>query len=200
MFSVRERIEEYGIRSLGSIEAISHLIGANIEKFEGLKTIQEVYEHYVSLPLTTFQKEKLEAFFLIYERFSDEVFYKRKFTSPKDVCSFMKNKMKHLTNEEFRVILLNTKNCVIKVLTISVGSLSASIVHPREVFKEAIKHSAASMILVHNHPSEDTKPSNEDIAITKRLVEVGEVVGIKVLDHLIIGGNDFFSFKENNHI
>ncbi len=200
MFSVRERIEDYGITSLGSVEAISHMIGAKIEKFNGIKTIQELCEQYISLSLTSLQKEKLEAFFLVHERYSVEMTFKRKICSPSDVQSFMKAKMKHLTHEEFRVVLVNTKNHVIKDLTVSMGSLNASIVHPREAFKDAIKHSAASMILVHNHPSGNTKPSNEDILITKRLVEVGELIGIKILDHLIIGGNDYFSFKENDYL
>ena len=86
------------------------------------------------------------------------------------------------------------------MVTVSIGNLNSSIVHPREVFAEAIKKSSASMILVHNHPSGDTKPSREDINITERLVEAGDIMGIKVLDHIIIGDGSYLSFKEENII
>ena len=91
--------------------------------------------------------------------------------------------------------LLDTRNRLIRMAEISVGSLDSSIVHPREVFKEAVAASAASVIFVHNHPSGDTEPSPDDLALTKRLVEAGEIMGIDVLDHVIIGGRDFLSLK-----
>ena len=110
--------------------------------------------------------------------------------------------MRLLDREEFRVLLLNTKNGLIKKCEVSRGSLNASIVEPREVFKDAIAASAASMILVHNHPSGDPTPSSEDIAVTKRLVKAGELLNISVLDHIILGhrptkrDQDFVSLKE----
>lgn len=94
------------------------------------------------------------------------------------------------------VVLLDNKNRIMKELTISSGSLTSSIVHPREVFNPAIKESAASVIFVHNHPSGDPEPSTEDIQITHRLIEAGNIVGIKVLDHIIIGNEKFISFKD----
>jgi DNA repair protein RadC len=94
------------------------------------------------------------------------------------------------------VLLLNTKNHIISIQEISVGSLTASIVHPREVFETAVKHHAASMILIHNHPSGDPTPSREDIAVTERLVKAGKVMDIPVLDHVILGNNRFASLKE----
>ena len=92
-------------------------------------------------------------------------------------------------------MLLDTRNQLIKVAEISVGSLDSSIVHPREVFKEAISASAASVIFVHNHPSGDTEASEDDIMLTKRLAEAGELMGIDVLDHIIIGGRSYVSMK-----
>ena len=89
--------------------------------------------------------------------------------------------------DSFRIMLLDTKNQIIVTEEISVGTLNASIVHPRDVFKAAIKRNSNSMILVHNHPSGDPAPSNEDINITNRLVDAGNLIGIKVLDHIIIG-------------
>ena len=93
------------------------------------------------------------------------------------------------------MVLLNARHEVDAVETVSVGSLNASIVHPREVFKPAILASAASVVLVHNHPSGDPEPSEEDLAITKRLVEVGELLGIGVLDHVIVGSRGAVSFR-----
>jgi len=97
--------------------------------------------------------------------------------------------------EYFLAVLLDTRAHLIKLAEISIGSLDGSIVHPREVFKEAISASAASVIFVHNHPSGDTEASDDDIRLTKRLAEVGELVGISVLDHVIIGGKSYLSLK-----
>ncbi|WP_240420333.1 RadC family protein [Paenibacillus periandrae] len=105
----------------------------------------------------------------------------------------------NLDREHFIVIYLNVKNRVIGRETISIGSLNAAIVHPREVFKAAIRRGAASIICAHNHPSGKPDPSSEDIELTKRLVEAGEIVGIEVLDHIIVGQTTY-SFKENGNI
>jgi DNA repair protein RadC len=104
--------------------------------------------------------------------------------------------MRYLKKEYFKVLLLNTKNEIIMIENISVGSLNSSVVHPREVFCTAVKKSACSMIAVHNHPSGNPAPSQTDIDVTKRLVEAGELLGIKVLDHLIIGDGTYVSLKE----
>jgi DNA repair protein RadC len=105
-----------------------------------------------------------------------------------------------MKKEIFRVVFLDTKNRIIDYEDISVGSLNASIVHPREVFNRAVKKSAAGVILIHNHPSGNPAPSGEDIAITKRLVQSGELLGINVLDHVIIGMGKFCSMREENFI
>jgi len=104
--------------------------------------------------------------------------------------------MRYYQKEYFKIILLDTKNNVKKISEISVGSLSSSIVHPREVFYEAVVNLASSIILVHNHPSGECEPSNEDIVLTNRLDECGKILGIKILDHIIIGDGVYFSFKE----
>lgn len=125
---------------------------------------------------------------------------KYKISSPGDVSCYLMEDMRYLKKEHFKTVLMDTKNQIIDVVTVSIGNLNSSIVHPREVFAEAIKKSSASMILVHNHPSGDTKPSREDINITERLVEAGDIMGIKVLDHIIIGDGSYLSFKEENII
>jgi DNA repair protein RadC len=120
--------------------------------------------------------------------------------SPEDGAKYVMEDMRFLSQEHFVAIYLNTKNQVIHRKTIFIGSLNASIVHPREVFKEAIKRSAASIICVHNHPSGDPTPSREDIDVTKRLAECGRIIGIELLDHLIIGDQKFVSLKEKGYV
>lgn len=119
---------------------------------------------------------------------------------PEQAAQLVMENLKNLDRETFHIICLNTKNQVVKTEMISKGSLDSSLVHPREVFKTAISRSAAAVILVHNHPSGDPSPSPEDLKITRRLVEVGELVGIEVLDHLIIGQNSYVSLKERGRM
>jgi DNA repair protein RadC len=116
--------------------------------------------------------------------------------SPQDVSRMVMEDMRFLQQEHFVCIFLNTKNGVIGRETLSVGSLNATIVHPRELYRAAIKRSAASIICVHNHPSGDPTPSSEDIQLTQRLVEAGQILGIDLLDHMIIGDRKFVSMKE----
>jgi DNA repair protein RadC len=121
-------------------------------------------------------------------------------SSPSDVCGLLMEEMRYLKKEVFKIILLNTKNHIIKHINVSIGSLNSSIVHPREVFAEAVKASCSAIILVHNHPSGDPEPSREDMETTERLVNAGNIIGIKVLDHIIIGDGKYTSFKEKNLI
>ncbi len=116
--------------------------------------------------------------------------------SPKDVSNLFMEEMRYYKKEHFKILLLNTKNEIISSNLVSVGSLNSSLVHPREVFVNAIKKSASCIILVHNHPSGNTRPSEEDINITKRLIEAGKIIGIDVLDHIIIGDGSYCSLKE----
>ena len=118
--------------------------------------------------------------------------------SPEDVARYVMDEMRLLTQEHFVGIYLNTKNHVVSKQTLFIGSLNASIVHPREVFKEALRRSAAAVICVHNHPSGDPTPSREDIEVTQRLAECGKLLGIDLLDHIIIGDNAFKSLKEQD--
>jgi len=122
------------------------------------------------------------------------------FCSSHDVAAYYRPRMKDLKQEVFRCALLDTKNKIIREEVVSVGSLSASIVHPRDTFKAAIRESAAAVIFIHNHPSGDTRPSQEDILLTKRLIQAGDVLGIQVLDHIIIGDGGHFSFRDNGMI
>ena len=116
--------------------------------------------------------------------------------SPQDAANLMMSRLRYETKELFFAIMLSTKNHVMATSLISMGTLNASLVSPRELFREAITHHAASVILAHNHPSGDPTPSNDDIVLTKRLVEVGVLLEIPVLDHVIIGDGKYVSLKE----
>jgi DNA repair protein RadC len=125
--------------------------------------------------------------------------YNQQIRSSADASILLHTYLADVDREHFVIILLNQKNRVLGVSTISIGSLTASIVHPREVYKSAILSNAASIICGHNHPSTDCQPSKEDRAITTRLVEAGRLLGISVLDHVIIGGEGrYFSFADEN--
>jgi len=117
-------------------------------------------------------------------------------TSPAQAASLFMEELRYKKKEYFTIAMLNTKNHLIAKEEISIGSLSASIVHPREIFTLPVRKSAASIILYHNHPSGDPSPSQEDLAVTRRLVDGGNILGIAVRDHLIIGDGCYFSFRE----
>jgi DNA repair protein RadC len=120
--------------------------------------------------------------------------------SPEDVSNLLMEKLRYYQQEHFIVLYLSTKNMVIHQETMFKGSLNTSIVHPREIYKGAVKRSAAAIICVHNHPSGDPTPSKEDIEVTKRLKECGELIGVDFLDHIIIGSGKYLSLKELNYI
>src|ERR1051326_3303713 len=119
----------------------------------------------------------------------------RQIRGPDDVCAVVGRELQREQREHFLVLLLNARHEVLAKETVSIGSLNASIVHPREVFKPAVLISAASIVLVHNHPSGDPEPSEEDVSITKRLVQAGELLGIGVLDHVIVASRGTVSFR-----
>lgn len=121
-------------------------------------------------------------------------------SGPSDVADLFMREMEGLDREHFRAVLLDTKNRILGVRTISIGSLNSSVVHAREVFKAAVYESAQAIVLIHNHPSGLPEPSNEDLAVTQRLVEAGRILGIEILDHVIVGAQGFVSLRESGHI
>ena len=131
---------------------------------------------------------------------SSFLYQTRQILSPKDAYEMIKEQLEGLDREQFIIACLNTKNEPTNITVVSVGSLNKAIVHPREVFKTAILSNAASIMAFHNHPSGETTPSQQDIQLTKRLYEAGELLGIKLLDHLIIGDGTFTSLKEKGYL
>jgi DNA repair protein RadC len=174
----REIISHFGdnLRELGSadIAEICSIKGMGLAKASGVKAAFTL--------AARLQSRKLERF--------------DRFTSPRQVFDYFHHEFRDSRKEYFLTLLLDGKNRIIRRVQVSEGSLNQSIVHPREVFIPAVKESAAAIILVHNHPTGDPAPSTEDIAITRRLREAGDIMGIKVLDHIIIGDGDFVSFVE----
>jgi len=125
---------------------------------------------------------------------------KKTIKTAEDVFNLLLPSMRYLDKEYFKALFLDTKNKILQLKDISIGSLNSSIVHPRELFKAAIKVSSAAIILAHNHPSGDPSPSQEDIEISKRLCQGGQLLGIKILDHIILGDNSYVSLKEKGII
>ena len=120
-----------------------------------------------------------------------------KFQSPRTVADYYMEQMRHLEKEYCYVAFLNTKSGFIHDMCLSIGSINASIVSIREIFKEALRVNAAYVLLLHNHPSGDPNPSQEDFVTTRRLLEASELIGIRLIDHIIIGDNRYTSFKES---
>jgi DNA repair protein RadC len=143
----------------------------------------------------------LKLFQAISERYAKEKIPKKiPLTSPKAVADYLRQKLGREKKENFIILSLDSRNNLIKDNIVSIGTLNANLVHPREVFKEAIDNRAASIIISHNHPSADPEPSEDDLEITKRLIEAGKIMGIDVLDHVVITRNKVFSFKEKGLI
>jgi DNA repair protein RadC len=184
-------------------ESVLQLANRLLNHFEGLRLLKDAtIEEMTSIKgIGTAKAVQILAAIELGRRISrlqyDERYVIR---SPEDGAKYVMEDMRFLSQEHFVCLYLNTKNQVIHRKTVFIGSLNASIVHPREVFKEAIKRSAASIICAHNHPSGDPTPSREDIEVTKRLAECGRMIGIELLDHLIIGDRKFVSLKEKGYM
>lgn len=211
----RERLIRQGAKSLSNQELIAILLGSgtknesvlavanrvllNFEKLHNLKhaTLEEMQdikgigEAKAVLLLAAIELGRRLASKDLQERYT--------IRSPEDAASFLMQDMTSLQQEHFVCLFLNVKNQVLHKQTIFVGSLNASIVHPREIFREAVKRSAASIICSHNHPSGVPTPSPEDIDVTNRLYEAGQIIGVDLLDHVIIGDHQFISMKEKGY-
>ena len=194
---VKECGAAYGMDIYSDRELLSLATGIAPDKFTG--TLQETFDNPQKIDgigkrkeLAVFAVREISKRYLKQQPSPDIIH------GPEDAADFARQQLATEEKEHFCVMLLNTKNHVIGWHVISIGSLTASVVHPREVFAPAIVHHAASIILVHNHPSGDPSPSREDIAVTRRLVKAGKLMDISVIDHIITGGNSFVSMKEKN--
>lgn len=197
MDTIRERAEVYGLQSLFSFEALSLLTGIKASELKEHKSLIELQEQVEMLNITKSQKIKLKAFFELATRFSKENRGEVKSVkSPQDAYNAVADSMKNLKKEVFKVILLDTKGQIIEIVELFEGGINSSIVDPRITFREALLKSATSIVCVHNHPSKIAEPSQEDVQITQKLAKIGEVMNIQVVDHIIVGGDNYVSLKE----
>ena len=208
----RERLQKHGPEALSSQELLALIIGRGVSKksvmtiaqellvkFGNIKAIsQATIEELSQIKGIGFAKAaQIKACFELGKRQDLEPELKDfDIKDPQSVIKAIRTSIKDKAKEHFKLILLNTRNKIIGISTISIGTLNTSLVHPREVFKEAIIHNAMSVVLAHNHPSGDPEPSEDDLTITRRLVEAGKILGVEVIDHIIISKNGFFSFKD----
>ena len=206
----REKLILRGVQSLSDAELLAILLRTGTKGRSVIQLSQELLNKYGDLNSLTTQthaalknffgigKDKastLIAMFEISRRIDSQKrwFSNKKISSPKDVADIFIPLLRDEVKEKFYVVCLNSANKIIRFELISMGNLNSSIVHPREVFKVAIENNSANIILLHNHPSGNTEPSQEDITITKKMIESGKILDINVFDHLIISGNNFTS-------
>lgn len=211
----RERMLNYGASHLSHAELLAILINTGRKGCSSLDIANELLKSISNLKdlkqlsINDLNKIKgvglykaltLKAAFELGERMhSGSIDDKIQINSPKDVADFMMGKMEHLTQEKFIALFLNSKNIIIKQKTIFMGTLNSAIVHPREIYSEAVKCASNAIIVLHNHPSGDTAPSKEDIKTTNRLRECGDILGIPLLDHVIIGDHTYLSMVEEGY-
>ena len=214
----REKLLAYGPGALNNAELLAVLLRSGTRKKSVLRVAEEILARikeqgltamvHISVPelakidgVGKVKAATLQAAIELGRRLSMQQAAKIEIVhGPEDVAHFAMPRYRFEQKEHFAVMLLNTKNHILGMPEVSVGSLSASVVHPREVFRAAIDYAAASMILLHNHPSGDPTPSREDIAVTERLVKAGKIMDIPVLDHVVLGNERFTSLKEKGLI
>lgn len=212
----REKLIKYGAENLTNAELLALIIRIGNRERTAVELAQDILNHYGGIKGLNYSgiselisikgvgKAKAVQIMAVLElskrlaTLNGEV--KEVIRTPENVANLVMPELRFLTQEVFKLVLLDIKNQVLALPVISKGGLSSSIVHPREVFKEAIKKSAAAVILVHNHPSGIPEPSKDDIKITRRLIDAGNIIGIDVLDHIIIGDGIYLSMKEKGII
>lgn len=210
----RERIHKQGVAQLSNAELIAAIIGTGSSQKSVLSLSSDVIE-YLPAGLKSLAELSIDELVKIdgigngkacqiiasvelgkrvYHGSQEKM---TKITNPADVSALMMADLRYKKQEHFVVLILDTKNQVTAIETITIGTLNASLVHPREVFCRAIRKSANGIILVHNHPSGDPEPSREDLQLTERLTESGKIIGISILDHVVLGDGKYYSFKEH---
>ena len=208
----REKLIKYGPQRLSNSELLAIILGSGKKGENVLQLAKKILKNLSPNKITCVSVGYLTDILKIGQAKACQIvacfelgkrFLKNKTISfvmaPKDVWKEMKD-VRNNKKEYFVVFYLDSRNQLIKKEVISIGTLNTSLVHPREVFEPAIKNFASQIIISHNHPSGENKPSTEDIQTTKRLVEAGKILGIEIIDHVIVTNDDYFSFQENQLI
>lgn len=211
----RERLWNYGVEALSDVELLAILISTGIKEKTAVDIAYDILKKHNFSQLLDFSPEQLNkilglgkakvtrilAALEISKRLQINKFFSNPFiNSPEDVATLFMPLLKNEKKEQFFTVLLDTKNRFINKYLISLGSLNEASIHPREVFRPAIKDGANSVILVHNHPSGDTSPSSDDIDITRQLIVVGRLIETSVVDHVIIGNNSYCSLYQTTDL
>lgn len=185
-----------GSKEYSALELAGQLLGRyqSLSELQGLTTAELMEQKGVGAAKATTVAAAIEFGKRVCNSVSE---YRPIITGSVDAARLLQGHLRGLDREHFLVLLLNPKHAVLGLETVSIGTLNCSLVHPREVFKQAIKRSASAIVLAHNHPSGICEPSKEDLQVTKRLKDAGDLVGIEVIDHLIIGEDRYYSFCEN---
>jgi len=195
-----ERFEKAGINSLNDAEILEIILGLNGTRKNDLRA-KELSAEYTSLRDAVDNKNVFAFKFIkaVMQRYTEETLRKKKFVcrSSKEVFDYLYISMRGLSKEVFTVLYLDVKNSLLKAETAFEGSLTSTSIYPRQIVKRALELKAAALIFAHNHPSGETDPSEADKDITKSLVLAGTIMEMKVLDHIIIGDNKYFSFADN---
>lgn len=211
----RERLVQFGEQALSVQELLQLILGRGVAGESVAVASQKLLSHFGSLQklaeasleelcsikgIGLAKAAQIKAIFEISHRLATQStpYKSKELDNPKDIYKHIKSKLKDYNKEHFYLITLNSRNY--STSEVSIGTLDANLVHPREVFAEAIKNKAAQIIIAHNHPSGNPEPSENDLEITKRLVEAGKILGIEVADHIIITKDSFFSFKDKRLI
>lgn len=212
----RERLIKLGPEALSGQELLAVIIGRGVAGKSVMTIAQELLSHFGNISainratieqlceirgIGPAKAAQLIACFELAERGKFDTEPKKyDIKSPETLVKILRSTLKDKAKEHFKLVILDSRNRIITITNVSTGTINANLAHPREIFNDAISHNAASVILVHNHPSGDPEPSEEDKKITKQLVEAGKIMGIDVLDHIIIGQKSFFSFKDKKLI
>lgn len=204
-----KRLYQVGAESLSLTELLAYVVRdahaarSLVEEFPGIRQLgSATYDDLVKVKgVSEARAEQVLAALEIGRRsLSTPAAEKATITCPEDAYTAVRARLAPADREMFVVLLLNSKNGLIRIEPVSVGTVNSSIVHPREVFNGAIKALASAVILAHNHPSGSPKASREDILITRRMVKTGTIVGIDVVDHIIVGDGTFVSMKEAGYL
>lgn len=212
---VQKCIDGESVRNLSDTELLAVIVGTGIKNIDVLELSAMMIKNMGGLSAVSkaglreiasikgfglIKAVKIQAAFEIGRRVITDTSDLKHISSPASVWSLLLPEIACLQKEEFRVLVVNNKNMLLKKSIVSIGTITEAIVHPREVFRDAIKEAGSGIIVTHNHPSGNATPSRQDIETTKRLVEAGKIVGIPLLDHIILTNSSYYSMKENGYI